>query len=385
MSALPSIRPSRATLAATLGLASFLHGGQASAQECKHPPACRIEELDAEGCCPKAAPPVTHHAAPAASSCTGGKETSADTDGHCCWPGQVWSRNRCVGVPTSCPSRLTVNAAGESCDLPTCLKGQNRADDGVNCCWPGQGWSRSRSICVGVPQCPKGMEIEGGDHCVPLDKDGDGIPNAVDKCPDQPEDFNGYKDDDGCPDEQERLAIVAAQEKAAAAAAAAKAAADEAAAIQRANAERAAEAARQAELARRRAIEEQQREADEAAAAAHAQWEHDRHPRAVRRTAGIVVTSVGVVSGVLAGTFAGLGGGVNSSIAAGGFASGSDIASEASKGQTYNGVAEGMLVVGLVGLAVGLPLTFASLPQTEPGPAPRVSVAPTPNGLALRF
>jgi outer membrane protein OmpA-like peptidoglycan-associated protein len=33
------------------------------------------------------------------------------------------------------------------------------------------------------------------------DRDGDGIPDALDKCPDQPETFNGYKDDDGCPDE----------------------------------------------------------------------------------------------------------------------------------------------------------------------------------------
>ncbi len=32
------------------------------------------------------------------------------------------------------------------------------------------------------------------------DRDGDGIPNAEDQCPDQPETFNGYKDEDGCPD-----------------------------------------------------------------------------------------------------------------------------------------------------------------------------------------
>ena len=34
----------------------------------------------------------------------------------------------------------------------------------------------------------------------PSDRDGDGIPDNVDKCPDQPEDYNGYQDDDGCPD-----------------------------------------------------------------------------------------------------------------------------------------------------------------------------------------
>jgi outer membrane protein OmpA-like peptidoglycan-associated protein len=32
------------------------------------------------------------------------------------------------------------------------------------------------------------------------DKDGDGIPDAADKCPDDPETKNGYRDDDGCPD-----------------------------------------------------------------------------------------------------------------------------------------------------------------------------------------
>jgi outer membrane protein OmpA-like peptidoglycan-associated protein len=32
------------------------------------------------------------------------------------------------------------------------------------------------------------------------DRDRDGIPDDVDKCPDQPEDFDGYMDTDGCPD-----------------------------------------------------------------------------------------------------------------------------------------------------------------------------------------
>jgi len=32
------------------------------------------------------------------------------------------------------------------------------------------------------------------------DRDGDGIYDDVDKCPDQPEDFDGYEDKDGCPD-----------------------------------------------------------------------------------------------------------------------------------------------------------------------------------------
>ncbi|HEV3190077.1 MAG TPA: OmpA family protein, partial [Polyangiaceae bacterium] len=32
------------------------------------------------------------------------------------------------------------------------------------------------------------------------DRDGDGIKDDVDQCPDQPEDFDGFKDEDGCPD-----------------------------------------------------------------------------------------------------------------------------------------------------------------------------------------
>jgi Ca-activated chloride channel homolog len=32
------------------------------------------------------------------------------------------------------------------------------------------------------------------------DRDGDGIPDAHDRCPDEPETYNGFEDDDGCPD-----------------------------------------------------------------------------------------------------------------------------------------------------------------------------------------
>ncbi|MBL8719775.1 MAG: thrombospondin type 3 repeat-containing protein [Myxococcales bacterium] len=32
------------------------------------------------------------------------------------------------------------------------------------------------------------------------DRDGDGIPDAEDKCPDVPEDFDFFEDEDGCPD-----------------------------------------------------------------------------------------------------------------------------------------------------------------------------------------
>ncbi len=35
----------------------------------------------------------------------------------------------------------------------------------------------------------------------PGDRDGDGILDTVDKCPDDPENYNGYQDEDGCPDD----------------------------------------------------------------------------------------------------------------------------------------------------------------------------------------
>jgi len=35
----------------------------------------------------------------------------------------------------------------------------------------------------------------------PGDRDGDGFLDPVDKCPDQPENYNGFRDDDGCPDD----------------------------------------------------------------------------------------------------------------------------------------------------------------------------------------
>ncbi len=47
------------------------------------------------------------------------------------------------------------------------------------------------------------------DRCAPRgfitprigDKDGDGIPDNVDKCPNEPETYNGFQDEDGCPDD----------------------------------------------------------------------------------------------------------------------------------------------------------------------------------------
>jgi len=74
------------------------------------------------------------------------------------------------------------------------------------------GWSGSLvsvdSDHDGIPdkedQCPNEPEDKDGfqdeDGCPDPDNDKDGIPDLKDKCPNDPEDFDGFEDSDGCPD-----------------------------------------------------------------------------------------------------------------------------------------------------------------------------------------
>jgi hypothetical protein len=229
------------------------------------------------------------------------------------------------------------------------------------------------------------MEIEGGDHCVSVDKDGDGIPNAVDKCPDQPEDMNGYKDEDGCPDEPERLAMV-------------KAAHDRDAAAQLAGQQEAERQRQVAEAEHRRqeaALAEQKQRATAAAEAARQQELADEavakakaDARTSRRRAGYALTGVGLAFGVTSGVFMGLGAGENSTIKAGGFASASAIGSADSSGNTYNVAAVATGVLGILGVGIGVPLIVADLPAHEPVAASAragdIFLAPSAGGLSLR-
>jgi outer membrane protein OmpA-like peptidoglycan-associated protein/outer membrane protein W len=51
------------------------------------------------------------------------------------------------------------------------------------------------------PNEPEDMDgFQDDDGCPDPDNDGDGIPDAQDKCPMEPEDKDGFEDDDGCPD-----------------------------------------------------------------------------------------------------------------------------------------------------------------------------------------
>ncbi len=74
----------------------------------------------------------------------------------------------------------------------------------------------------GIPdemdKCPNEPEdkdgFEDADGCPDVDNDGDGIPDDKDKCPNQAEDKDGFQDDDGCPDpDNDRDGIPDAQDK----------------------------------------------------------------------------------------------------------------------------------------------------------------------------
>jgi outer membrane protein OmpA-like peptidoglycan-associated protein len=55
-------------------------------------------------------------------------------------------------------------------------------------------------IHVGGPHQPTAEELRLARATPPPDRDGDGIPDDQDACPDRPEDKDGFEDSDGCPD-----------------------------------------------------------------------------------------------------------------------------------------------------------------------------------------
>jgi len=62
----------------------------------------------------------------------------------------------------------------------------------------GDGIPDNLDKCPNEPEDKDGFEDEDG--CPDLDNDQDGIPDTLDKCPNDPEDMDGFEDEDGCPD-----------------------------------------------------------------------------------------------------------------------------------------------------------------------------------------
>jgi formylglycine-generating enzyme required for sulfatase activity len=94
----------------------------------------------------------------AAAQCEGGRVRNEDTEGRCCYDGQVWANDRCVGLiaQRACPAGYVVAADRQSCEEPRCEQGKRHLGSG-HCCWEGQGWSKAAGRCVGIPQCPSGL------------------------------------------------------------------------------------------------------------------------------------------------------------------------------------------------------------------------------------
>lgn len=76
------------------------------------------------------------------------------------------------------------------------LLANRKADDGDR---DGDGIPDSIDRCPDEPEDFDGFQDEDG--CPDPDNDGDGIPDVEDACPDEPETYNGFEDEDGCPDE----------------------------------------------------------------------------------------------------------------------------------------------------------------------------------------
>jgi large repetitive protein len=67
----------------------------------------------------------------------------------------------------------------------------------------GDGLPDVRDRCPDEPEDRDGFQDDDG--CPDPDNDGDGVPDASDRCPDEPETRNGFEDEDGCPDTAPRV------------------------------------------------------------------------------------------------------------------------------------------------------------------------------------
>ena len=63
-----------------------------------------------------------------------------------------------------------------------------------------EGDARRGSEHLKVAKVNIAIALEKAEACRPKDRDGDGITDEVDQCPDEPEDFDGDEDEDGCPE-----------------------------------------------------------------------------------------------------------------------------------------------------------------------------------------
>jgi OmpA-OmpF porin, OOP family len=73
------------------------------------------------------------------------------------------------------------------------------------CPWPDRDGD---TILDGDDKCPDQPGIAENQGCPDLDSDGDGFVDRLDKCPKEKEIYNGFEDEDGCPDKGPELAVL---------------------------------------------------------------------------------------------------------------------------------------------------------------------------------
>lgn len=123
--------------------------------------------------------------------------------------GLEWSPEPLVGKPSQDDEQLAIapSEPDEQIAMPDCVA----TPDAIGC--PILDGDQD-----GVPdnkdRCPEQAEDADGfkedDGCPDLDNDSDGIPDTQDSCPLEPETINGVSDDDGCPDEgQSKVRVTA--------------------------------------------------------------------------------------------------------------------------------------------------------------------------------
>lgn len=122
---------------------------------------CSADARDAQGCCPRGKRDAGLGQKPSKGKCPAGMEVGEYTKERCCWPGQGWNGDACVGTPTRCLEGAQATVSG--CEEIPCDPGMVKLE-GKHCCWPGQAWA---GRCVGAPtRCPDDREVS-GEVCAP--------------------------------------------------------------------------------------------------------------------------------------------------------------------------------------------------------------------------